>query len=404
MIDCCQRPMISRTPRSAARRFAFSLWAACLFAGLIPMQQLQAQAKTERQGYALNWVRAPGAEACISSTELAQRIEQLIGPVLRAPDGADRAIEGLVEPRAAGSGFAVHLRIGDRAGSALGERSFVGDAAACRELDASIVLVLVLTIDPSASERGLPPELLGMLDDRATPAADLLVELEREREHEIERSKRADAEPQPALAPTAPAAPPKPLARAPTPAPTHRQRTTAASTSFELAIAPALSYGIQPEVAPGLGASARLSIGWLAFELGGNLWLPSEITLGDAATPSARIELSAASATLAACLQMARLASLRLAACAGGAFVTRSYARENLINGAGQSSALFGPNASVDGRYALSTKVFAIASAGLLVILPRDRFFYTDGVGDERSAYDPSLLGVTVALGIGARL
>ena len=118
-------PRVSRAPRSDARRLAFGLLALC---SLALVQRAAAQASDARQGYALNWVRAPGAEACISSSRLAERVEQLLGPVLRAPDASDRAIEGLVEP--AGNGFAVHLKTAERAGTALGERTFGNVAGA----------------------------------------------------------------------------------------------------------------------------------------------------------------------------------------------------------------------------------------------------------------------------------
>jgi hypothetical protein len=134
------------------------------------------------------------------------------------------------------------------------------------------------------------------------------------------------------------------------------------------------------------------------------VWWPIEVAIENATTRDALIELSAASATLAACVLMAQRASVRLAACAGAAFVTRWYETEMLINGSDRSRLLFGPSASIDGRYALSGSLFAVASAGLTVMLPEDRFLYIDRSGREQPAYEPSVIGVSMALGIGARL
>ncbi|HMI90997.1 MAG TPA: hypothetical protein VK509_06515, partial [Polyangiales bacterium] len=80
----------TRTIR-AARSFACALFA---LAAAAP--GARAQATPQAPTFALNWVRGPGAEGCIASGELARRIEQLLGPVFRTQDVADRSIEGLV--------------------------------------------------------------------------------------------------------------------------------------------------------------------------------------------------------------------------------------------------------------------------------------------------------------------
>lgn len=379
---------VSRTPRSDARRFAFILLALCSLA-LVQ----RAAAQDERQGYALNWVRAPGAEACISSSRLAERVEQLLGPVLRAPDASDRAIEGLVEP--AGNGFTVRLRIANRAGSALGERSFGNDAAACRELDASIVLVLALMIDPSASERGLPPELLGMLDDAATPAADLLADLEREQAEQIRTA--AVAPPAPEKARPAPAAP-KPHEKPPEKAPEQDSRL-----GLEIALVPALSYGNQPNIAPGLGLGARIDTGIVSFELSGSLWMPSEVALEQSGA-RALTEFKSANAALAMCLPVAQLGQLSMSACAGVAFVARWFESDGLINTPENTRMLFGPSIAADARYALSSRWFVLAGASVMAMFPEENFFYTDGAGQKQSLFEPSVIGVTAGLGIGASL
>ena len=45
---------------------------------------------------ALSWVREPGAESCIGTVELGQRVERLVGPMLvSAPEG-QVSVEGRI--------------------------------------------------------------------------------------------------------------------------------------------------------------------------------------------------------------------------------------------------------------------------------------------------------------------
>jgi len=325
-----EAPVATRRPRTLARPFAFALLAAATFATHMPARSARAQAVAgaEPHGFALNWVRGPGAEACISSSELAARIAQLIGPVFREPDLADRAIEGLITAHGARPGFSVRLRMVDRAGAAVGERSFASDAAECGALTDSVLLVVALMIDPSAGDRGLPAELLGLLADDAAPGAALLAELERERaQRERAAQPLAVTVAQPAAEPAA--------QRAPASVPPAATRVSAArphsalppgpphQLQLELALTPALSYRLQPEVEPGIGAHARLITAWpVSFELGFSYWLPSEVELTQA-PPGSAVDFNAAVTTLSACLPVVRAKPIAAFACAGAAVAVR---------------------------------------------------------------------------------
>ena len=383
---------VSRLHR-LARRCAFALL------GCVLASPLHAQAPPHHH-YALNWVRARGAEACISSSELAQRIEALIGPVFRAPDAADRAIEGMVEPSESGAGFAVHIRIAERDGESLGERMFESAAATCEELNDSIVLVTVLMVDPSASERGLPPELLGMLQDDATPGADLLDDLERERADRAERAPAPKPVEQARPAPKAEPwhAPPQPEASE------ERRKPSRATFGLDLALAGAIAYEVLPDLKLGGGLTARLSTPFvIGFELGLGTWQPGEVTLTDDMGRRSVTTFGATTAQLAACLPITSTGDLEVTACAGAALVARWF-DSDLLNGSYERRhAQLGPIMGIDARDLFARHWFLLATVNGLAMLPGTSFFYTSGSG-RALLYEPATFGLWLALGAGARL
>lgn len=100
----------------------------------------------------LSWVRLEGAESCVAPSALAAEVEQRLGrPVFRSPTEADLAVEGRAE-RGDGVWRAV-LRLTDRSGAVLGDRTVESRAASCDELGHVVAVTLALMIDPLA-----PPE------------------------------------------------------------------------------------------------------------------------------------------------------------------------------------------------------------------------------------------------------
>jgi hypothetical protein len=382
-------------------------WATLSLHALHALPMLAQAQASGAHAFALNWVRGPGAEACISSSELADRVEQLLGPVFRAPDDASRAIEGLITKASSGTGFHVQIHVVDRGGEILGERSFSSDAPSCETVSAPILLVVALMIDPSASERGLPPELLGLLDAGATPGPDLLADLERERAATLLVSENP---PPSVLSERAPR--PKPRATGlsseePEPAPERGRGhdPNERPLSIELALSPLLGFEIQPSLAPGAAFGVRLVTSGLAFELGANLWLPSEIASTDPSSGKRVLtDLEASGASLRACFDIMRDDDVAVALCAGGAFLVRSFESSALGSAYERPRNSFGPLASLDVRYTVSGPWFALAGAGMVVLLPRDKFYYIDWVGQPQIFYEPSLIGFWGELGFGVRL
>lgn len=389
----------SRTPR-AARPFAFCALACAAAAASCARAQGGAE---QTHAYALNWVRGSGADDCIASSVLAQRIEQILGPVFRAPDAADRALEGLIERDLAHARFTVNVRMTDRTGAVIGERRFEREAAECGAMTDSILLVVALMIDPSAGERGLPPELLGLLADGQEPGAALLADLARER---AERERAAASAPAPA-----PPVTPAPAARR-TPPPPRSPDPTATATrpalrfGLELALTGALSAWLQPSAAPGAGLGARVTTPWsFALDLGASYWLPSEVALARPTATGDGVEFHAASATLALCLVLAQLsAGTAVNACAGAALTTRWTSTDALGGRAQSAGPWLGPVLAAELRHAFTSRWFALIGASALGMFPRDTFFYANELGRGEQLFEPAAIAALVSAGIGARL
>ncbi len=152
---------------------------------------------------------------------LAQRVEELVGPVLVRAADAEHSIEASVEAggparepngqarggegRAAGT-LRVRVRVVDVGGHTLGERVLEQASGDCRALTPAIAFVVAMMIDPGVAAHGLPSELVALFGGDEAPEQKLLDELENA--------------PQP---PPAPA--PRPRARAHTPLASDRPPT-----------------------------------------------------------------------------------------------------------------------------------------------------------------------------------
>lgn len=101
----------------------------------------------------LSWSRLPGAESCIGAPELARRVEARLGRrALFAPSQADRSVEGRVGPRA-GGGWSAVVALARPDGTIVSQREIETREPSCRTLDAALVLVVGLLVDPD----GAPP-------------------------------------------------------------------------------------------------------------------------------------------------------------------------------------------------------------------------------------------------------
>ena len=357
----------------------------------------QVERAAPRQTYALNWVRGTDASDCISSNALASGVEQVLGPVFRPPSEATRAIEGSISRDAATGKFKVSIHLADTTGAFVGERSFERDAADCTALTASVLLVVLLVIDPSMSERDLPAELLAALaSDDDDAASTLLAELQGE------QAAQQPVHPQstPPMAADAARLPNTPAA---VPAPT----PVASGAGFDLQLGALLegSYGVQPKLSPGAGLIAKLHTPWLvSIELAASYWLNSAVALSEPTELGNEVLFSAAQSALSACLRLWQASRFRIDACLGAAFGVRWTHAAALVQHADPARSYLVPQASAELDYDLGPPWFLAGHVRLLTMLVRDRFYYTDIAGQSLRLFRPPPLGAAVDLGVGVRL
>lgn len=123
--------------------------------------------------YELSWLRGPGTENCPSGSELAREVEAYVGPSSAAR--GERAFEAQVSH--AGSSFEVSLRLRDRDGKLLGERTLVSED--CPSVLRATAFAVALALDPNAVKRARPtsePAQSATPPPSEAPPAQILVE------------------------------------------------------------------------------------------------------------------------------------------------------------------------------------------------------------------------------------
>jgi len=128
---------------------------------------------TETPPLELAWDRAPGSERCIDGRRLASEVEATLGRrVVLSRDGADRpdAAHGRIAPAPAGRGWIAVVEVG-RAGTEPLHRELALNAADCRALDETLVLVVALLLDATAPPREARPLTIAPAAEAATVSA-----------------------------------------------------------------------------------------------------------------------------------------------------------------------------------------------------------------------------------------
>jgi hypothetical protein len=223
----------------------------CAWIALLWIVQLGvAEAQSEvRRGPALNWVRLPGAESCITAAELAQRVEErLERRVFVLAQDAELAFDGYVQPRAAG-GFTAHLAVANARGEVLGARDIESTDADCRKLDDALVLIAALTLFPG--EFGM--ESGGIALDPDTNA----------RLQALFGDEPTELDPASLPAP-APAAAPAPTPKPPRVATSNGAPRVRHSSLIAIEASPVIAFGVLPGIAFGVAAelTARIPSLW----------------------------------------------------------------------------------------------------------------------------------------------
>ncbi|CAN5491201.1 hypothetical protein BH11MYX1_BH11MYX1_28400 [soil metagenome] len=113
-----------------------------------------ASADPAAQRASLSLSREPGAQTCITPRELAERVEARLGrSAFVSAAQADLFIEARIAPH--GRTFIATVTAARANGDDVGRRELTTAVGDCRALDADLVLVVALAIDPLADQR--PP-------------------------------------------------------------------------------------------------------------------------------------------------------------------------------------------------------------------------------------------------------
>jgi hypothetical protein len=357
---------------------------ACL--GLLATSAAHAapEAPSELRGLGLNWVRLEGAEPCIASAELMNRVETLAGRILFVRTGeAALSIDGYVRPVAEPRGWAVKLALTTAQGTVLGTRDLgVLPGADCHVIDQAVELLIHVTVDADGTlDAGIP---LSAATRRAIDDAVGSEPIDPD-PTQLPVAVRAPAPPSRASAPRA--------ARLAT-APGNPTADVSATAGVLFDLAGVSGLGQLP--GPGLGGMLHAGLitraGWL-LELGFGAW-PKHM-LAD----KAGFELQMGS--LAACPW--QLFSM-LALCVGTEYGSMTVLPGGSLKHAVASSrAMFDLFGSSVLRVRLGTQFFARGALSLVVPLLVNDYEYTAFSGTQR-VFRMSPVAGRLEIGFGMRL
>jgi hypothetical protein len=366
-------------------------------AALIAGGALVADAQVGTRGPALNWVRLPGADGCITPVELANRVEQRLDRrVFARVNDAIVVIEGRVGP-ATGGGFAVSLRVSDPDGTLYGARELATPSPDCRALDEVTALIIAITIrHDSAGGIELPASVAVELDALFASEPNVLDPTE---------LRAVPAEPNirsagslPAVAPGRASGPATPKAEAATAA-LGVSPPLAAAWHIGLDAGVIVATGIQPRLA--LAGALRVTLRREALgsvAISGRLSLPQEQT---GLAGRGRIEHRFYAFGLALCPPAIELGTGDLTLCAEGR-VGQLRVAPSGFETQRPDSALW---VEVGPRALVRVPVVGPSRASLGVALPirvrKQEFRYVDDAGRSHSALDPTPVGLEVELALG---
>jgi len=353
--------LLNRRVSAAQSSFAFVV----LFAMFVPVALCLAEGAPGPPSVALHWARGPGAERCVSPTELVAALEGRFGPTFVNPARAEQVLEGSVSLTS--SGYVVLLRVTDDHGHVRGERRFVNAERDCVALGRQLVLVISLLLDPEGRWDARLPGVFG--EESTDPGLLLLGEI--------------------AAQPSAPSVGSVVKAAAPAPAPVTKPEPSA----------PRLPSLLGLDALGGVGIDARASVGlrlrldvpfskrW-TLETGAVADLPR--THGLEGGASLRTQLLAA--WFGGCPR-AWGQTLRFAGCAGGSLGAQRLEAEGLLGTAAPDWSL-AIGAWLDLRLSVQlTPVFGLA-AGAVAYVPLLQGKPTYGAPGEppRTVFDPLYL------------
>jgi hypothetical protein len=386
-------------PRMAAvartRKFVVSrrlVWSALIWSVAL-CSAWPCAAREREHGVALNWLRLPGAQACVPAAELSERVERRLERSVFAVDAAAAfSVDGSVQPSAAG--FAVRLSLSDRAGRVLGERTLESADSDCRKLDDALVLVIALML--------FPREPLGAAGGLA---------LDADTERLLQEQFRDEPDPLDIAAP-APGTPHTHVTEAATRAndtrPSAAQRPDVADTPptaarrdvASLTAAGILSAGYLPAPAPGVEVALLISpVGVWPWRLSG-LYLPAQERRARALVSGAT-RFSLGQVALAVCPWQAGIA-LQLRFCGGLAAGLLQVKSSGYAGGSTKrSDPMLNAQAEFDLHWHVSDYVLLQFGAVLALPLTQRGYAYQGLDAQSQLLFRTAQLSGRIGLGVG---
>lgn len=353
-----------------------------------------AQQAPPKTGPALNWTRQPGAESCIASVELAERIEARVKKkIFVAAPEAIVAVEGYVAPDPSG-GFRASIALSDGQGVLYGSRELTTKGE-CGELTDGLVFVIAVTLRPQSGAGGIE------LPENVANALDALFGAE-------------PTEPDPSAFPSEPARasqPPDTGDRAHTREPTAiRERAEAEPTSaVYLEVIGAAQLGLQPVGSFGAGLGARLQTARVgSFSVHGVLFVQTTRTVKDRTGPSAiesETEFTAQLVALGYCAPaLLQSSTLALEACAAGRLGSMSAQGVSFSSNSSRAQAFGALGLGARLAWSPSEQITLALSVGPELHLGQPRFVYVAKDGETADVYKAGLLGAAAELSAGFAL
>jgi hypothetical protein len=377
---------------ACARRAAL-FYALCAATLCIAVPTGYAQA-VSRGGLGLNWVRLAGAEQCIASVDLMNRIERRAGRILFVRSGdAVLTLDGYVRPASPPEGWAVTFEISDAHGKVLGRRELgVLAGSECSVVTSAAELIFDLLLDPDGVlDAGFPLE----------PATQrLLDELLRGEPMELDpatlpKTKTTHTTARPKA--QAPSASPEPAE----PAEETESESYAYKAPVTLDIAGAAMLGTLPKLAAGVALNMTIPTrtGW-AFELG-LLTTLAEQTVSASFESQGELRLSQLSGSVLLCPP--RWFSMLLV-CAGGEYGQQSIVASG-FPGEREPVSRDLVNVIAQGTLRVNLLSWWFVRASVAVLLPmlRQDYVYDSRDGDQ-PLYRVAPVGGRAELGLGLHI
>jgi len=341
----------------------------------------------------LTWTRAAEAESCVGVEELQRMLAQVLGNTTMSSPLGDASIEGVVSRGEKPETWRARVRVVRADGAIVGQRELATRQPLCSALTPSVLLVLLVLLEPDAAERGLPTEVVQAITEQADAEA------------------QAQTQDHIAAAPTE-LAPDRILPSGTVAANAPRQITTTSATPagrslrWRVHLEPSVSFGLLPSAVLGLSAGVGLVTRdrWqmsLVAAYGGTDQLELE---PNAYVAGGHVVASALLFELAVCPELAARARWSLNGCVGAVLVRRSFETPALSVHTDPVRLSLGPSLGGECRIALTDLWHVLLRASTAMPLPRERFVYEDGEDAAHHVYTPGRVFASLGLGLGAEL